>query len=133
MLCPRRQLLMLRFSLHFCKMQFVTKKPNKRVAFALSRFCTQNRRLQKGERNCNLSPFCGFFGYFLQLLAKSIKKTIYFLSFGFLFLNILLLNKITFSIAKNNTKIISVRTGFVIARVAKNIIGKPNTIAGKFW
>ena len=55
--------------------------------------------------------------------------------FGYLFffLNILLRNKIKFIIAKKITKMISVIMGFTGASVAKNIIGKPKTMAGKFW
>jgi hypothetical protein len=42
------------------------------------------------------------------------------------------LNKIIFNTAKKTTKIIRVSIGFFGARVARNIIGKPKTIAGKF-
>lgn len=38
----------------------------------------------------------------------------------------------TFMAAKKIISIISVRTGFTGAKVARSIIGKPNTIAGKF-
>ena len=38
-----------------------------------------------------------------------------------------------FITAKNATRITSVSTGFTGASVASSIIGKPNTIAGKFW
>ena len=37
-----------------------------------------------------------------------------------------------FITAKNATRMMSVIIGFFGARVASNIIGKPNTIAGKF-
>ena len=43
-----------------------------------------------------------------------------------------LLKRIMFITAKNTTKITKVKIGFVGARVARNIMGKPNTIAGKF-
>ena len=49
------------------------------------------------------------------------------------FLKILLLNKITFSTVKKAMKIISVKTGRTGAKVARNMIGRPKTIAGKFW
>ena len=61
---------------------------------------------------------------------------LYFYSFDplvfFLRLNILLLNRMIFITAKNKIKIIKVRIGFVGASTARNIIGNPNTIAGKF-
>lgn len=60
-----------------------------------------------------LGPFCVY--------------TIYFL-----FLKIFDLNNITFITTKNAVNKISVSTGFFGASVARIIIGKPNTIAGKF-
>ena len=47
------------------------------------------------------------------------------------FLKILLLNRIRFIIPKNAMKITRVSIGDLGARVARNIMGKPNTMAGK--
>jgi hypothetical protein len=53
--------------------------------------------------------------------------------FFFLLLKIKLLKSIMFITTKNATRIPSINTGFVGARSAIIIRGKPNTIAGKFW
>ena len=57
-----------------------------------------------------------------------------FYTFAFFFLNlkIKLLKRIMFITMKNRTRIAMVSTGFCGARVARSIIGKPKTIAGKF-
>lgn len=60
-----------------------------------------------------------------------IRFFIYF--FLFLLLKILLLKRMIFIKAKKITKMIIVRIGRTGASVAKNIMGKPNTMAGKFW
>ena len=61
-------------------------------------------------------PLCGgiIFGYFL--LRKIHER-----------------NKSRFIAIKNNTKMIKVKMGLCGAKVANNIIGKPKTMAGKFW
>ena len=48
------------------------------------------------------------------------------------FLKILLLKRMRFKTAKKTIKIMSVNKDFTGARVARNIIGKTKTIAGKF-
>ena len=50
----------------------------------------------------------------------------------FFFLKILLLKRIIFITVKKITKMMSVRMGFSGASVARNIMGKPKTMAGKF-
>ena len=50
----------------------------------------------------------------------------------FLLRKILLRNNKTFSATKKRMKMIIVKMGFTGANVAKNIIGNPSTIAGKF-
>ncbi len=87
-------------------------------------------QVSKGREVATPPALCGVL--WILSVGKYHRKTIYFLFLGFLFLKILLLNRIMFRTAKKRTKIISVSSGFVIASVAKNIIGKPNTIAGKF-
>ena len=72
--------------------------------------------------------FCGFIQN-----AVFQKFAVYSSSFFFDdFLNILLLNKMIFKTMKNATSMPSVSTVLVAARIAKNISGRPKTIAGKF-
>ena len=47
-------------------------------------------------------------------------------------LKMLLWNKITFMAAKKRARMMRVSTGFLGARVASSIMGKPKTMAGKF-
>jgi hypothetical protein len=49
-----------------------------------------------------------------------------------LLLKIFDLKRITFITIKNKTRIIKVKAGFTGANVAKSIMGKPKTMAGKF-
>lgn len=79
----------------------------------------------------------------VNLSAKGVKKSTVFRyknaspngdaqSYFLRFLNRKLRKRMTFMTKKKRMKMISVRTGLLGAMVAKNIIGNPNTIAGKF-
>ena len=59
-------------------------------------------------------------------------RAVLFLIYFFFLLKILFRNNTTLSAAKNKTNMIIVKAGFTGASVARNIMGKPNTIAGKF-
>ncbi len=71
---------------------------------------------------------CDFSDKSITLLTQPL----FFLGYFFRLLKIKLLNRMIFITMKNTVTAMSVKTGFVGARVARNIKGKPNTIAGKF-